>query len=456
VAAVSCAAAGGFYAAIGLWSQRGFGTNAFDLSVFDYALWTSGQGERLAFVPMFGYSLFAQHFMPTLLLLTPFPSIFPSPTYLIVIQAALFSLAGMTLYNLARQRIDERTALALCLAFLFSRRSYSAESSVFYIESAEPLLIFGMVWAQRTRRHACYWVLLLFAIGCKEDVAIYTTCFGVLLARDRETRRIGTATIIVSIAALLFATTIAIPHFRAEYGLGSANPFVEERYGLSGTGEALTLARRIFSRQALTNLTPVIAATGFAALAAPAWLAVAIPGLLLNLAAVPTSAQAGLVGHYLWPILPWVFLAAIEGARRVPTRLRRWGPLLLVLIAVNDTPVPRVLLARPWRVAPDTLLVSAGLSQITARATVTAQPNLIPHLPRRPETQALGAYEPAELTSEYVLLTTVGDLWPFDRAGISSRVGSLNQNPAYRRLANGPLFVYRRVSEVSNTPANLP
>ena len=53
--------------ALGLAAHRSLHTNAFDLSVFDYALWSTATGGPVAYVPMFRHSLFAQHFMPTLL-----------------------------------------------------------------------------------------------------------------------------------------------------------------------------------------------------------------------------------------------------------------------------------------------------------------------------------------------------------------------------------------------------
>ena len=45
-------------------------TNAYDLSVFDYALWSSLRGE-IGFVPFLGHSIFSEHFMPILFLLLP-------------------------------------------------------------------------------------------------------------------------------------------------------------------------------------------------------------------------------------------------------------------------------------------------------------------------------------------------------------------------------------------------
>ena len=77
-------------------------------------------------------------------------------------------------------------------------------------------------------------------------------------------------------------------------------------------------------------------------LVAPRYLLVAIPGILLNLAATRESLQAGLVGHYLWPILPWVFLASIDGVKRV----RQYAPRAatvwlagLVALTVLDSPL---------------------------------------------------------------------------------------------------------------------
>jgi uncharacterized membrane protein len=57
------------------------GTNAFDLSVFDYALWSTAQGGRDGFVPFLGQSLYSHHFMPTLSLLLPVYRFLPSPLF---------------------------------------------------------------------------------------------------------------------------------------------------------------------------------------------------------------------------------------------------------------------------------------------------------------------------------------------------------------------------------------
>jgi uncharacterized membrane protein len=299
---VLCAAAFLIYSALGLAAHRSLQTNAFDLSVFDYAAWTTVSGEPIGYVPMFRHSLFAQHFMPSLLVLSPLARLFDGPTWLIVLQSLFHASAALLLYRFARRHASNGMALALTAAFLFSRRAHGAATSVFYIESAEPMLIFGALLARESRRLVLYWVLVVFALGCKEDVAVYFAAFGIVITAVERDRRVGFATTAVSIVWLSVALGIAIPFWRGLYGLDSANPFLEGRYG--GLADA---AGRLVSFEALSRIVTVLSATGFACLLAPAWTAIALPGILVNLAAAPDTLQAGLLGHYLWPILPWLF-----------------------------------------------------------------------------------------------------------------------------------------------------
>ena len=170
-------------------------TNAFDLSVFDYALWTAHEGPVAGFVPFFGHTLQAQHFMPTLFLLTPLHFLWPSPVLLVVLQCAAVAVAGILLARIALEHVPPLAASAIVLAFLASRKAHSAVISTFYIESFEPALMLGFVWAASARRWAWYWPLVGLALGCKEDVAIYVALFGVLLTVDRRTRLQGALTV---------------------------------------------------------------------------------------------------------------------------------------------------------------------------------------------------------------------------------------------------------------------
>src|SRR5438046_7587337 len=93
-------------------------TNAFDLSMFDYALWSSLHG-RLGFVPFVGHSIFSEHLMPVLLLILPIYAIFQDPITLIAIQIVAVWLAGLALVCFMNApNIPSVAAVILAASFL--------------------------------------------------------------------------------------------------------------------------------------------------------------------------------------------------------------------------------------------------------------------------------------------------------------------------------------------------
>lgn len=392
---------------------------------------------------MFRYSLFAQHFMPTLLLLAPLSRLFDSPAYLIVLQTLFYAVAGFLLFRLAERHVPRQWALALLAAFLLSRRSHGAVTSYFYIESAEPMLIFGAILAWSSGRKLPYWILTVLAMGCKEDVAIYFLGFGAMLAVTRRDRTTAVVTMALASVWFVVALFVAIPYWRNLYELGVGSPFLEGRYALE-EGGLLALIGRLFSLQSLGKIVTVTSSTAFLCFLSPRWMAVALPGIAINLAALPDTGQAGLTGHYLWPILPWLFLAAVFGAARISARASRWLPIVVVVFALIDMPLPRSIAAAPWKALPEAAQVRSQLRAVAPSGTVVAQPNLIPHLPRHLMVHGLGVYSAGQPRGDYMLLTTVGDLWPFDSESVAREVSMLQADRNYEQLASGPLFAFRR------------
>ena len=190
-------ACAGIYVPRAVGSHLRLESNAFDLSVFDYALWSSLTGNP-GHVPFLGHSLFSHHFMPTLLALLPAYSLFAGPELLIAAQLIAFLCAAVVLTWLASGELSALMTTALVVTFCFSRKAHSALSSPFYLESFEPLLVFGVVWAWSTRRWYVAAACSLLLLGCKEDAALYLAFFGVLNAAAGQ-RRAGFAVAAVSV-----------------------------------------------------------------------------------------------------------------------------------------------------------------------------------------------------------------------------------------------------------------
>jgi len=419
-------------------------TNAYDLSVFDYALWSTGRGHP-GYVPFLHQTLTAQHVMPTLAaLLVPYQA-WPSPSLLIAVQLLSFAIAGALLYLLLPRSLPSLACVALVVAFLFGRRSHSAAVSFYYIESLEPLLVFAMLLLWRAKRRAPVLAAGALALGCKEDMAVYLALFGVYLwVRHRQ--RIGAGVAIVCAVWLAASVWLIVPAVRQRQGLPPADPFVASiRASRSASGGSAVVPGRAASTRVAASLATVTAGTGFLCWLAPEVLAIALPGLLLVLIANPHTTAIGITGHYFFPILPWLFYAAACGAARLQVshaRALRVVSVLLLAGTVADSP----LLHGAWRPADygAARAVTRQLAVIPPDAPLLAMPNLVPHLPHRMRLETVGTADDRDSDVEYVALSAVGDLWPLDRERVRALIAHYRGDARFRQLTDGPAFIFER------------
>ncbi|MCP4426620.1 MAG: DUF2079 domain-containing protein, partial [Chloroflexi bacterium] len=82
---------------------------AFDLGAMSQAIWRTTQGDPLVFtVEGVAFSRLARHVELFYFLLAPLYALRPSPTTLLIIQAALYALGALPAYALAQRRLHNR------------------------------------------------------------------------------------------------------------------------------------------------------------------------------------------------------------------------------------------------------------------------------------------------------------------------------------------------------------
>jgi uncharacterized membrane protein len=178
--------------------------------------------------------------------------------------------------------------------------------------------------------------------------------------------------------------------------------------------------------------------TGFMCWLRPRWLLAIAPGVLLNLAAKDEALQSGLIGHYLWPILPFLFLAAIDGAthaeRRWPRAVRAWA-VLLMLVVIADSPIVKPsFLASRLRDYNAARAIREAVAAIPRHDTVLSQPQLVPHIPKRSDITTVAAgFSPASARADWIVLSPIGDQWPLDPGEYQAIVNALEADPRYAR-----------------------
>jgi uncharacterized membrane protein len=433
------------YAIVGIVSHLSLRTNAFDLSMFDYALWNSLNG-RLGWIPFVGHSICSEHFMPILLLILPVYAVSQSPVTLILIQTLSVGIAVLLLVRLAKvERIDSLATCVVVVVFLLSRPTFHAVNSFFYPEAFQPTLVVSSILAWRRSRIRLYWVCLALLLMTKEDAAVYVAMFGAVRYVVEPTRRVESLlTIALATFWLAIAVGVAIPFSRSLDGMRDASHFVTVRYG--GSDDSLRLAdlvRRLISAHAGLTAITLVVTFGLLPLLAPEWLAVISAGFVMNIVARPDTLQAAFAGHYYWAVLPWLAVAALVGSRRLGDAAPRTAVAICVILTLATIASSPLLRKRYFVIDPAARQIRAQIPD-TSGLIVAAQPNLVPHIPHDNRITTLGREFDARAIYDFVLLTTVGDTWPFSVDEVTTVARRYGTDPAWRRVGSGPLLAFQR------------
>ena len=334
--AVSAFAAG--FGALAALRHRSFYTGRFDLGNMTQAVWSTAHGDPLAVTNLAGEQTnrLASHFDPILVLFAPLWLVWPSPEMLLVAQAIAIALGALPVFWLARKHLDsERAGLGFALAYLlFPATQWLALSEFHPVALACPLLLFAF-WFLDEDRLLPFAICAALACTTKEEIPLAVAGLGLWYALARRRRVAGFAIAIAGAAAAAVALGVV-----AHYNDGG-DPFAGryEEVGGSPAGilktlvtDPLTIVRAAFDFDGLEYLLVLLVPLAFLPLGAPLALLPALPDLALNLLS-STETQTSIHFHYVAPIVPALFAAAIFAAARFERPIVK--PLLLLVLVSN-------------------------------------------------------------------------------------------------------------------------
>jgi uncharacterized membrane protein len=334
--AVSAFATG--FGALAVLRHRSFETGRFDLGNMTQAVWSTAHGDTLAVTNLAGEQTtrLASHFDPILVLFTPLWLVWPSPEALLVAQAVAIALGALPVFWLARKHLEsERAGLGFALAYLlFPATQWVALSEFHAVALACPLLLFAF-WYLDEDRLVLFAICAALACTTKEEIPLAVAGLGVWYALARR-RRVAGITIALAGAAVAALALGVVAHFNDGDG-----PFAGryEEVGGSPTGilktlvtDPLTILRAVFDREGFAYLLALLVPLAFLPLAVPLALLPALPDLALNLLS-STDTQTSIHFHYVAPLVPALFAAAIFGAARLTRPVVK--PLVVLVLASN-------------------------------------------------------------------------------------------------------------------------
>ncbi len=448
-------------------------SSAYDLAIKSQVIWNTFQGD------WFASSIEVEHYLGDhvqliFLLLAPLYGLWADVRIMLLLQAILLSLGGIPVYRIALRTLDDRwLALLFAAAYLlFPLLGFVNRFDFHPLVFTIPFFLFAYDLLERG--HPLWASFFIFlALTLREDVGFTVFAFGLYAAVFMKRRTLGLIWAIGGLSWSLAAVFVVIPYFR-----GGASDTMG-RY--AWLGESVPgMLRTIWTRPLIildhflqpyrrALLLKLLLPVGFLSLLSPAPLLVGLPALAYNLLS-ETPSQSSIYFQYLAPVVPFIFVAAIQGAGRVQNGLSgdrarwiltAWIGLGIVLAWVWDNPFTRTIEAPYFPVY--------GLEQVTdkdafeqaeallpADAPVATMMAYAPHLALRPELHLF--YDRLKLQerpygfpqTEYLLLNLTDMRWGvnarFFYSAIETAIGRYGYEALY---ANNDVILLQQTERPS-------
>lgn len=397
------------YSLYGLFRHWQFGSSAYDLGIFDQAVWHMSRFEAPASTIRGFTNLMGDHFFPIIGLFAPLYWFAPGPETLIVAQAALIAASIVPVFLFMRDRLPQAIAMTLAVAYgLFWGLQRTIAFDVHEAAFA-PLAVSTAILAMDRRQWPLFWGSAAAMLLIKEDMIPLLAGFGVYLMLTGE-RRAGAMLTMASVAVFVIVIGVVIPFFNNESGT----------YGYaSAYGNLLREPWRIPT----TLVTPAIKLQTMLLWFGPfLFLSFASP---LALLALPLAAERFLSSspthwttlfHYSAPLAPIIAMSAADGLARLRPHLTS---RVMTIVAATSVVLCAVLPGRLplWRVFAPEHYSGVGrhatgrsaLALVPDTASVTAQGAIAPHLSQRHAIFMLDAQAP---DTEYVIAAYTLSPWP--------------------------------------------
>lgn len=405
--------------------------NAWDTTLFfDHPIAATLSG-RILFCDVTGTSTLGTHASYILLAFAPLYVIAASPLWLLAAQA-LAVAAGAAAGFLVFRRIldDELGAGMLAAAFLLNAFTARTVQYGFHPEAFYPLAVF-LLWLGLLSNRP--WFLAagaLLAVSVKEDSVLLLVGFALSAALFQRRYRVAAAVGAAGIAAFLVSTRLVMPHFSGTVPERPWYAFYWTSWGDSIPSAALAMAthplqlgRTLFHSGIPHLLEPLL----LLPLAGPEGLAAALPALVPYGAADFRQLREFAL-YYSMPVLPFLFVGAAYGLRRMTATLpqRRVAALLVLCVCALDG--GSYTLRRP---SPALAEIAPALASLGGRP-VRIQGSLYPHAGYLASRRVLDVTQPVA-SNEAVLLDPATTPYPFTRTDMAALVARLAADSRYRR-----------------------
>ncbi|MEA5552993.1 DUF2079 domain-containing protein [Anabaena cylindrica UHCC 0172] len=416
-----------------------FQSTAFDLGIFDQAIYLISQGKE-PITTIQGFHILDDHAAWVHYILAIPYKIYPSVYWLFIVQSLALALGALPTWYLSIQAgLKESQAIAVTVAYLLYPGVFNANLFDFHPEAIAVPLLLSAVLAARLRNIAWFCVCIILTLGCKAVLSLTVVAMGIWLILFENKRLCGFLAIILGVAWFIISTKLIIPAFsgaevaavgRYSY-LGNSvfeiaknlifNPglIFSKIFSLDNFGYLILLLASIIWGLSTASLKPLVAA---------------IPCVAINLIA-DYQAQKDLVHHYSLAALPFLILAVIaslavsKGLLRNKRGIIIWSLITFLCLAKFTHFTGKYL------ESIDNLQATReAISLVKNQGSVYTTAQVTPHLSNRDLIKFTDAdYQNQDLNIfDYVLLNVRHPGWASNQEFANKLVNEITNSPQFK------------------------
>lgn len=427
-----------------------FQSNAYDLGIFDQAVYLISQGKEPV-TTIQGFHILGDHaawiFYPLALLYKIYPTVY----WLFVVQAVALGIAALPIWYLSLQAgLKASQAIAVVVAYLLYPLVFNANLFDFHPEVIAVPLLLCAVLAARSGRVWWFCLSIILVLGCKAVLSLTVAAMGVWLIVFEKRRLYGAIALAASVAWFLIATQLIIPHF------SGAEAAAVGRYSYLGDSvlgiaknlllQPQLILSKVFSLDNLVYLilvsAPIIWGISLRTLTP---LVAGIPCLALNLL-TDYQPQKDLVHQYSLPLLPFLILTVISTLAAGKGLLQHKRAIIIWSLVTFLSLAKFTLFGGKYLESVDTWQATKqAIAQIQTKGSVYTTSQISPHLTHRELIYYTNeGAAPVNLDKfDYILLNVRHPGWASSQAFANKLVSQLQNNQDFQvKLQDNDVYLF--------------
>jgi len=365
---------------------QGFSAQAYDLGIFDQALWLISS-NRVPFVTVRGLHILGDHFTPCLFPLAALYRLGLGTRGLLAFQVLVLALGAVPAFRLAmRHNSSPSTALLVSAAYLMHPALQRMNLFDFHPVALSTPAVLWALDAADSKKHRTLILASVVALSCKEEVALailavagYTWACG--------QRRVAAIVAVIAVSWLLCALLLM-----KVYSGSEEQQYLQlyEHLGPNAQGILLNLALRpsiaahhLADSNALKYLLLLWLPLGMLPLCHPRLLALSAPLYLMNVLSIRPQMRT-IDFQYNALIIPFLVAGTALSVRGLCMQAAHRAAIGLLIccmtVGLTASPALNPCLGIQWQTWPG---VEELLQRVPRSASVTATETLVPHMSQR-------------------------------------------------------------------------